>query len=75
MNIERVLMEGLNVPDTDADDNEHAWYYGRVATGDLKQAMLDALHDSGAKTNHTPTPKPIALNDDDALTRRALGLD
>ncbi len=70
MDIKRILMEALNTSETDADDNQST----AVSRRDLRQALLDIAAEQGFETrNHAPSPKAIALNDDEALTRRALG--
>ncbi|RJO74901.1 hypothetical protein D5S18_15915 [Nocardia panacis] len=54
MDIKRMLMEGLNRPEADTDENNRPWYYCPVSTDHLCQALLDALNDAGHGTrNHT----------------------
>lgn len=69
MDVKQYLIEMLKGSETDADDNQSV----EVSRRDLRQAMLDIAAEQGFATNHTPIPKPIALNDDEALARRALG--
>lgn len=69
MDIKQILKDLIANTETDADDNQSV----EVSRRDLRQAMLDIAADQGFATNHPPTPKPIALNDDEALARRALG--
>ncbi|WP_216897604.1 hypothetical protein [Nocardia alni] len=57
--LKQMLLARLNgeLPETDADDNQSV----AMSRAELKQAMLDAIHDTGAKTrNHKPTEERLA---------------
>lgn len=69
MDIKQILKDLIDNTETDADDNQSV----EVSRRELRQVMLDIAAAQGLDTYHTPTPKPIALNDDEALARRALG--